>query len=1028
MSSCVQYFFLLFLLLSSIPAVSQQPNIAFKNITINEGLSQNSVVDIAEDTSGFMWFATQDGLNRYDGQNFLKFPAAFDDITTPHGAELGKITANGHELWLVTKGGKLSVFDLYTLKFRPFIPPGKEEEPLPPVSDVLVDENRNVWIGTLNDGLYHLSYKENKLTKYKPEPEDLRGGLSNRIRSIFEDSEKNIWVLTDEGVTRISGGRTVTSLSSVNTNVLTEDSEGRLWLGTFGKGIFTKEPRSENFEPFRGFEGHPLPAGIVTESIHADSQNRIWAGTYGNGLYIINTADSTVRQLLPDRRNPFALGFQDVLSITEDRKGGIWIGTDGGGISYYSRQFNNFNRTGIQNVGSDISIEQIRAIVKDDEGVVWLGTSGHGLTSFNPSVGTFETRHLRAYKPGMKNYNRVVSLHAGEQGMLWVGTQGNGLLLMDIKSREVRKWFSAEALKEDEKIPDNTIWAMLSEEKGQVWAATRHEGLLLIDREKGVLERYALPSDPGKNEVNNNVQTVIRINKSTLALGFERNGIFLLNTKSGKFTAVTNDAINSVLKNETGIKSLYYDGKGWLWAGTGGKGIIIIHLESGKSQLLNENTGLPNNMIYGIIPEEEGVLWAGSNKGIFRISYKDSLHRIVLKQILPFTVADGLQSNEFNTGAYHKSKDGTIWFGGISGLNYFHPEEVVYPGGAYPVVLTGAMVGNRPLESDTLITYKKQLRLPHHQNSLSFNYTVLDFVSPQKQHYQYKLEGYDQKWIEAGSRNYTAYTNLPPGDYTFKVKLAGKTGVVAPLTSLAISIAAPFWLQWWFIILAVVVAGFILFGFYRYRIHQYLQVQQVKNTISADLHDDIGSRLTNIQFLSAISKNKIPEGGSAAAFLANIDEEVRASAEALDEIVWNIKITDESLEDIVARMRRYASEALENANICYTVDTDADFTRKKMSMHKRRELFLVFKELLNNIRKHARAKKVAIHISIKNNRFYLAVRDDGTGFDPLKVTDRNGIRNIRQRVDRWHGILHINSDRGEGTFVEIMVPFDRKTI
>ena len=1020
-------FFLLIFLFNGLSAISQQPDFAFKNITINDGLSQNSVVDIAEDTSGFMWFATQDGLNRYDGRNFLIFPKAFEDITTPENAQLGKITAFGHELWMVSKGGQIEVFDLYTQKFSPVRKLGKAEEPLPPVSDVHVDEKRNLWIGTLHDGLFYLNREKNELNRYGAGPEAPFAIISNQIRSIFEDSQENIWVLTDQGVSRISGNASVAYLKTINTNVLTEGVDQTLWLGTFGKGIFFKKKHSENFEPFLGFEQSSLPADLVVETIYADKEGKVWVGTYGSGLFIINTTDSTTSHLLPDKRNPFALGFQDVLSIKEDRKGGIWIGTDGGGISYYNKQFNNFSRITTQNVGENISIEQIRAVTTDEEGVVWLGTSGQGLTSFDPSRTKFETFHLKPFNPGVSNYDRVVSLLADEEGDLWIGTQGNGLLVMDRDTKEIIKWFSTESQSDLERIPDNTIWCMLAGKKNQVWVATRHEGLMLMDKEKGMLKKFALAEKKGGRVEDSNVRAVIQVNDSILALGFEKRGIQLLNIRTGNFTPLTNAVIEKVANSGTAIKCLFYQ-DGWLWAGTAGKGILVTHLKTGRTQKFNDKEGLPNNMIYSLLPEGDSVLWASSNKGIFKLSYTESLQKISVKQIVPYTVADGLQSNEFNTGAFHKSKDGTLYFGGISGLNYFHPERMVYARDALSVVLTEARVGNRPLESDTLITYKKQLDLPYSQNSLSFNYTVLDFVSPEKLHYKYKLEGYDKTWVEAGSRKYTAYTNLPPGNYNFKVKIADNTTAATPLTSLAISIAAPFWLQWWFILLIVVAGAAILYSFYRYRINQYLQVQKVKNTISADLHDDIGSRLTNIQFLSAISKSKLKEGTETNVYLKGIDEEVQASAEALDEIVWNIKITDESLEDIVARMRRYASEAMENDNICYTVKIDAQFARKKMSMQKRRELFLVFKELLNNIRKHAQAGKVDIHISIKDKMFYLAVKDDGIGFDPLELTDRNGIRNIKERVERWHGSLLIQSEVKEGTFVELCIPFDRKSI
>ena len=512
-----------------------------------------------------------------------------------------------------------------------------------------------------------------------------------------------------------------------------------------------------------------------------------------------------------------------------------------------------------------------------------------------------------------------------------------------------------------------------------------------------------------------------------LALGSEGNAIHLLNTRNGVFQTLRNPVIQKTLKDEYGIKSLYYE-DGYLWAGTAGKGLLVIHLESGTTTSITSADGLPNEMIYGIIPEGRQALWLSSNKGLFRLNYELSKNnRIKVNKILSYTVGDGLQSNEFNTGAYHRSQNGTIYFGGINGLNFFDPEKVLHEREKNRVVLTGAMVDNKPLETDSLITYKNQIKLPYSRNSISFNYTVLDFLSPETMNYEYMLVGYDEQWIQAGDRKYTAYTNLPPGDYFFKVKPAGNVIDNSVPAIMGISIASPFWLEWWFFILIFLFISATLYLFYRYRINQLLEVQKVKNTISADLHDDIGSRLTSIQFLSALSRKNWINKKDTTDYLVGIDEEVQASAEALNEIVWNIKMDDESLEDIVAKMRRYAGDALDPLEIDYKVEIDSDFSRKKMKMQKRREIFLIYKELLNNVRKHSRAGKVRIKISLVNNMFFLAVSDNGRGFDPNQETTRNGLRNLRERILKWNGKINISSKEGQGSLIEIWLPFDRLT-
>lgn len=911
------------------------------------------------------------------------------------------------------------VLDLFTNKITSLSFSG-EGEGLPPASYLHIDKEKGLWIGTLNEGVLFFD-KDSILHKFTAESNSSKKIMSNRIRSIFEDSRENIWVLTNMGATKFSRGTSKDYMAGLNTNVLTEAADKTLWMGTIGNGVFVKKKNSLKFQPFFGDGPKKLPAGLVVETIHADDQNRIWIGTYGEGLYLVNTGDHQITHLLPDRQNPWALSFQDILTIKEDRKGGIWIGSDGGGVNYYNRQFNSFKTLAVHDVDKSISIEQIRAVVTDEEGTIWIGTSGQGLTSYDPFKGEFETFHLDPFKAGISNYDRIVSLQVDGEGDLWIGTQGNGLLIIDRLTKKIKKWFTTEAVAEKENIPDNTVWSILPEKNEHAWIATRNAGLLFIDKEKGVLKKFILPST--ENEVEGrNVQNLIKLNPSTLALGVEERGIQLFHIPSGKFTAVTNKKIEKILNREASIKSFFYDND-WLWAGTAGKGIIITNLKTGKTILLNDKNWLPNNMIYSILPQGKEVVWISSNKGIFKLSYTSGPEKIKIRGILHFTAADGLQSNEFNTGAYHRSREGVFFFGGISGLTYFHPNSLSLRQEDLSTVLTKAMVGNRPMKGDTLITYKNRLDLPYRQNSLSFNYTGFDFISPENLNFQYRLKGYDEEWIEAGNRNYTAYTNLPPNDYIFQVKVSDKISAEAPYTSLFISIAVPYWQQSWFIALSLFFILAVIYGLHRYRIHQLLQVQRVKNSISADLHDDLGARLTNIQFLSALSKNKYAQGEEGLKILKGIEEEIQASAQALDEIVWNIKMEDESLEEVVAKMRKYSGELLEK-EYTYQIEVRGDFSHKKMSMRKRRELFLIFKELLNNIRKHAEATEVAIKISIDEGMFLLIVKDNGRGFDPRKESRRNGLRNVKERVEKWNGSMQLWSEKNRGTWVSFRLPFD----
>lgn len=1013
-------FISLVLFLGSFIGYAQNSQMNFKAITINEGLSQNSVVDITQDSLGFMWFATHDGLNRYDGSGFKIFPKSFDHITNPDNSRLGKLFVFKNELWMITKGGKLEVLDLETehSKTLKYFDQGGKEVPI--VRCLYIENKDNIYIGTEDKGLYVVNSRMEIQKHYQKEAKGSEKILSNNINNITIDSKKNVWVLTNSGINKITTNSNTTYLEGTYATVLLEDLNNNYWLGTVGRGLYMMSRKQEEFHPFRKTgRGSFLPSNLIIKSLYFDENKILWIGTYGRGLYTLNNKNSDITQYLPDRENPFSIGFQDILSIFQDQNGGIWIGTDGGGISFFDKTFQNFNLLAGHNVPKDNAVEQIRAITKDNKGLLWWGTSGNGFTSYDLKSGQFKSFLLDPFRAGIANYNRIISLHADDSGDLWIGTHGNGTLIFDPATGTIKKWFNTDASLLNERTPDNTIWRFLREGKNKVYAGSQSSGVILMDKEKGVIRRY----QDNYGEAGN-VRALERINDSILAVGYQKKGIKLLNTKTGVFIPLAEDYIKNNL-DQPEIKCLYYVND-WLWAGTAGKGLLVINLKTGETKNFTEKEGLPNEMIYGILPENTRKIWVSTNKGLFRLTYKKAEGDLSIENLNLYSRANGLQSNEFNTGAFYRSKDNTLYFGGIKGINYFHPQNFNKHRSEIKVVISEAIVDNVPIDSKKSVIYSDNINLPYQDNSIAFNYTALNFIFPEKLNYLYKLEGYDNDWIEAGRRKYTAYTNLPPGDYTFKVRLSKNFLEEAPVTALGITIATPYWQTWWFNLLIFISSVFFLYAIYRNRINQLLELQNVKDTISADLHDDLGSRLTTVHLLSAISKSKYQEDSAVNEILKKIDKEIYASSEALDEIVWNIRMADESLSDIIAKIRRYAGESLESQNISYSIDTSGKFEHLRMSMQKRREMFLICKELINNIRKHARAGKVNMIICRVGNFLCIIVEDDGVGFNAEEITYRNGVANIRKRVKKWNGKIQINSKINEGTRVEIWIPFDGK--
>jgi ligand-binding sensor domain-containing protein/two-component sensor histidine kinase len=1020
-----KWFFISYVLLMHLIARSQAVPFSFRNLSINEGLSQSSVVDIAIDDAGFLWLATQDGLNRYDGRELVIFKKNFDDITTTAGSRLGKIVnGRNNTLWLITSGGRLERLNLYNETFTPVRT--IDTVVLPPVSCLYHDKNNRLLIGTENNGLFQYDLTTNKVVdQYGYKDKD---GLYRPIQYIFKDSRDQVWVLMNSGYGMLyvetDAGRhsTVTPLrgGGISYSIMDEDHNKTLWIGSYGKGLFFKGEKDTGFVPFTGYGGqNSLPANLVIETVKADAAGQIWVGTYGNGLYVIDPGRATVSHYINNKKDPFSISYNDVLSIKEDKQGGIWIGTDGGGVSHYDKRLNNFAMLNGNNVPENISIEQVRAITTDRQGGIWIGTSSTGLTFANKRSNTFETYHYPPAPKAVGNYDRVVSLYTDAQGDIWVGTQGNGLLVVDAVSKKVKTRFFPVGANGDA-IPDHTIWCMLPAQNNQVWAGTRNGGLCLMDKQKGLIKNYNTSGGSNNRTLENNVRSLTRVNDSTLCIGYEKRGVQFLNTRTGTLFVKPNATLDSLIALETIFKCVWYRFP-MLWIGTLGRGMIAFDLNTGETHTINDEHGLPNNTVYGILSGEEDHLWLSTNKGICRFVPPADLKTLNRSNFTVFLVEDGLQSNEFNTGAYHRAADGTLLFGGINGLTIFHPQQIALTDRPAHVVITQAMVNNQPLQSDTGMAYKKILRLPYRQNAVSFNFSALDFVSPRRFNYYYQLSGYDTKWIDAGNRNYVAYTNLPPGRYVFKVKAALQLPDNSAVTELVIIIDPPFWRTAWFISLCVLALAGLLYAIYRYRINELLYLQKVRTRIATDLHDDIGTTLTNISILSELSKKNLHKE-EAGTFLDRIAEEVHNSSQALDDIVWSINTKNDTLEQTVARMRRYAAEVFDAANITYTLQLDEQFERYKLNMEQRRDCFLIFKEAINNIYKHASAKRVEIKVWIEKGHLHMIIRDDGKGFDTTTITHRNGIKNIHNRIEKWNGKIAVNSIQGEGTETKVSLP------
>lgn len=818
-----------FATLCILQGIMAQQQISFGQLTIKDGLSQNCGISVAQDSTGYLWIATQDGLNRYDGNSFTTYPYIFADITRPDYSELGKVYVDRqNQVWCIPASRKLIRLDKATNSFQTI-------DAIADVSVLFQDNNFGYWIGTHSNGLYHAKPGE-------AVSEVQRLGTTKATIFDLKQHGSEILAASDQGVvvTGITGdepGNTINSTANGEKikayfSAIAVDQNGRQWFGTYGGGIFYRDGRQSFLNRTSAL---PLTASLPDDlnilSLYVDSKNRLWIGTYGQGLFLVDLNSWAVRHFMADKYNPKAIHYNDILSIYEDYTGTIWFGTDGAGLSFYDEYLEKFNAITNFQVPQNINVEVIRALTTDRDGAVWLGTSGKGLMKYSPASNNWEKyTTTNSALPS----NRIMSLLTDGEGELWIGTQGGGLAIRDTLGN-IKNFLEDPGLG----LSAVTIWDIHQDGNNQFWLATRENGLIQFDKALGQLQAFNRDNSNGGLAVTNNIRVIAEDSRNNLWLGTDSEGLIYLDLEKSTTTLYAAGADNNTL-NSNMIKTLYFSGDdNILWIGTYGGGLNALSLEENRFYHYTEDDGLANNVIYAILPDKQGNLWLSSNRGITRFTPGSDLE--AAPTITNYTNYEGL-ATEFNTGAYHMDEEGQLYFGGLEGYYWFNPASIKENDKLPKTAITGLLVDNQ------LHQMHQGLRLNHNQNTLSFSFSSMQFSLPEKNQYQYRLSGLEEEWVPSGNTNFARYSNLPPGDYEFQVVSSNYDGVwnLKPATY-AFTIAPPWYLsnlaKGAYVLLLFLAAYFVYRYFkWRWRIKLELQLKE-EETRRLQKLDDLKSKL-----------------------------------------------------------------------------------------------------------------------------------------------------------------------------------------
>jgi len=863
-------------------------NEKFERLTIQKGLGYNMVFCIIQDSKGFVWFGTQEGLSRFNGYTFDHYRHDQDD---PHSLRSNEILSLCEDrqgiLWVGTTKG-LHKYNRHLDGFTCYQDVTDDPTSLSGnyVNAIYEDRAGVLWIGTKNGGLNRFDREKEQFTCFKNLKNDIGSLISNNVRTILEDKYGFLWIGTMRGLDRFDRktGQFIhythhqddpNSLSESDVNTIYEDSRGRLWIGTID-GLNRCDREKDQFiryKPAPNSNTPPSPNDNFICSICEDQYGSIWVGTV-NGLSRLD-AEKEKKGIFPFihyYNRPYdtnSINSNRIKVIYRDRQGILWIGTYEGGVNILDLEKKKFHHyLHDPDEPNSLASNMISALYEDSRGILWIGAWDKGLNRMDQEKQTFTLYAPDPKQPGSLSDTRIQAITGGKvgksKGKLWIGTYGGGLNLFDPGTGVFTQYRHRE--KQANSLTNDYILAIHEDRSGILWIGTEEGGLDKFDPAKEILTHYKHDSHLATSLSDNAVNVIYEDPSGIPWIGTEKGGLNRFDRETGKFTPYKNDANNLNSLSNNSVLSIYRDPKGILWVGTRGGGLNQFREEQKQWTRYTKSNGLPDNVIYSILEDNQGNFWLSTIMGICRFDPRYGT-------VKTFDVVDGLQGDEFNQGAYFKSSGtGMIYFGGINGFNSFHPEQIKDNTYIPPIVITAFKVFNDPVRFDKHISEITEIRIPQRNNFISFEFAALNYRQVQKNQYSYKLEGFDKEWVNADTRRYAAYTNLSGGTYVFRVIGSNNDGLWnREGVSVKIVIIPPFWKTLWFRILLVFILLGLLMGFHFYRLRRSRKEEKRLNRL-------VKERTIELTKATAAAKKA---NKAKSEFLANMSHEIRTPMNAI---------------------------------------------------------------------------------------------------------------------------------------------------
>lgn len=1053
-------------LAASAPDVVFYPgaSLPFQHLTIQDGLSQNNISAVLQDSQGYIWIGTQDGLNRYDGYNFIHYR---HDPHDPNSISYNNISALFEDaegrLWIGTWGGGLNRYDPVTGNFAHFL--SDTNNPASSVNSVVTSIAKGgsgqLWVGTLG-GLERLDPTTGSFAHFRSNQTNPSTLSSNAISSITPNGDGRFWIGTGAYGTTGAGlnlfdpatgqAERVPSnglcLKSPNVSTILVGRDGTLWVGHGGSGL--PGGGLDHYSPFTGSCDHydtSTTNGQFTNDnviqLLFDRDNRLWVTLWGGGILRMEPGTpGRFASIQHDSNDPESLSSDNASALLQDRSGVLWVGTFDAGINLLTLenlQFRSYKHSPADPAG--LFSNNISAFAETLNGDMWIGTAEAGLARFDPASGHFTYYRNIPSNPTSLSSNRIMSLYADQDGTLWVGTVNSGLNHFDPLTGKFERFRHDSA--DPASLIDDEVNTILRDSGGFLWVATM-AGLSRLDPDRqGFVNYSGLTGAP----------VDLATDGSDLWIGTWGGGISRLRlalpgilppdrTRLSIMDTFLHDASNSNSLSENSVWAMLRSSDGLLWFGTA-DGLNRYDPRTGDFKVYNENNGLRNASIACMAEDSHGFLWITTANGLARFNPKS-------EGFLIYDKSDGLQGSEFNRSAcFYSPSTGELYVGGTDGFSVFDPLNMVRNTTPPAVVITAFKVFDQSIAFDPL--GKAPIRLSYTQNFISLEFAALDFHAPASNTYAYRLDGFDKDWVQAGTEAHASYTDLPDGDYTFHVKAANNDGTWSTSdASLRIQIIPPLWKRWQFQVGLGLGLAMLVLGGFQWRL-------ATSRANARRLEKRIAERTEQLNKANELLREKATQDAVTAERtrlardLHDAVTQTLFSATLIAEVLpdlWkkNRREGDRRLEELrqltrgaLAEMRTLLVELRPNALIEVPLPTllrqltdaltgrariDIQLTcsgEPKLAPDVQVGLYRIAQEALNNIVKHSRATHAVVTLNCADT-LRLTISDNGLGFDPSNIAaDHIGLRIMRERAEAIGAQFKVESTPGEGTQISVIL-------